>query len=63
MGKAAPYTAAALLAVISVAHWIRLFLQTEVIVAGYPVPMRLSLIAGIVFAALALWMAAAARRP
>ncbi len=62
MQKSALYTAAAVFAVVSAAHWLRLVVQAEVVVGGAPLSQWLSVAAGIVSAVLAAWMIAAARR-
>ncbi len=62
MHRSALNTAAAVFAVVSAVHWLRLALQTEVVIGGVSLSQWLSLIAGIAAAGLAAWMAVAARR-
>ncbi len=62
MQKSALYAAAVVFTVVSVAHWVRLVLQAEIVVGGASVSLWLSVGAGIVSALLAAWMVVAARR-
>ncbi len=61
MRKPALYTAAAIFAVVSAAHWLRLVLGTEITLGGAPIPPWVSFVAGVVAALLAAWMAVAGR--
>lgn len=63
MQKPALYTAGAIFAVVSAAHWFRYLQGTEVVAGGTTIPLSWSLIGGIVGLVLALWMIIAARRP
>ena len=60
--QSALYAAAAIFALVSLAHWIRYFMGWEITVGGSLVPLSLSIWAGVIAAALAAWMTAAARR-
>ncbi|MCH8236580.1 MAG: hypothetical protein IIC06_00245 [Proteobacteria bacterium] len=60
--NAALYTAAAVFALVSLAHWVRFFRADEVLIGGFSVPRSWSLAAGLMIPALAGWMLAAARR-
>ena len=62
MKNAALYTAAAVFALVSLAHWVRFFRADEVLIGGFSVPQSWSLVAGLVILALATWMLTAARR-
>ncbi len=62
MKNAAPYTAAAVFALVSLAHGVRFFHADEVLIGGFSVPRSRSLVAGLVIPALAACMLAAARR-
>ncbi len=62
MQKPALYTAALIFAAVALAHLVRYFLDTEVIVGGAVIPVFPSLPIGIVLAALAVWMVLAGRR-
>ena len=44
--NAALYTAAAVFALVSLAHWVRFFRADEVLIAGFSVPRSWSLAAG-----------------
>lgn len=61
MKQPALYAAAAVFAVVSLAHWVRYFMGWEITVGAAVVPLSLSLWAGIIAAGLAAWMTAAAR--
>ncbi|MEE8188625.1 MAG: hypothetical protein V3T80_05405 [Kiloniellales bacterium] len=62
MPKVALYAAAAIFALVSLVHWVRYFLGTEVSIGGSAFPVSGSLIAGIVAAVLAAWMIFASRK-
>ncbi len=62
MHKPALYTAGAVFAVVALAHVVRLFLATEIVVGGAVVPVFVSLPVAVVSGLLATWMVAAARR-
>jgi hypothetical protein len=62
MPKAALYTAGTVFAVVSALHWVRYFLETEIIIGGTVFPISGSLILGIVAAGLAAWMIYASRK-
>ena len=63
MQQTALYTSAVIFALVSLAHWVRLFLGVEVIIGrSTSIPMWLSVVAGLVSAALAVWMVMAARK-
>ncbi len=62
MQKPALYTAALIFAAVALAHLVRYFLDTEVVVGGVVIPVFPSLPVGIVLAALAVWMVLAGRR-
>ena len=63
MKQPALYAAAVIFAAVSLAHWVRYFMGTEITVGGSVVPLSLSLWAGVAAAGLAGWMTAAVRRP
>jgi hypothetical protein len=62
MQQTALYTAAAIFAFVSLAHWVRLFLGTQVVIGDTVISLGLSIVAGLVSAALAMWMVMAARK-
>lgn len=62
MQRPALTVAGAIFALVSLVHWVRVFAGTEIVVGGTAVPVWLSLVAGIVLAALAAWMVVAAAR-
>ncbi|MEE8506192.1 MAG: hypothetical protein V3S40_08235 [Kiloniellales bacterium] len=62
MPKVALYTAAVIFAAVSILHWVRYFLGSEVTIGGAVVSNFTSLIAGIVAAVLAAWMILASRK-
>ncbi|MDP7191239.1 MAG: hypothetical protein QF553_05160 [Alphaproteobacteria bacterium] len=49
-------------AFVSLAHWVRLFLGTQVVIGDTSIPLGLSVVTGLVSAALAVWMVMAARK-
>ena len=63
MPKPALYTAAVIFAIVGIAHFVRYFLGTEIVVGATAIPLSVSLIAGIVLAILTVWMVLAARSP
>ncbi len=63
MQQTALYTSAVIFALVSLAHWVRLFLGVEIIIGrSTSIPLGLSVVAGLVSAALAVWMVMAARK-
>ncbi len=62
MQKPALYTAAVIFAIVSLAHLVRFLLGSEILIDGHAVPVSFSLIAAVVVAGLAAWMAREARR-
>lgn len=54
-------TAGIIFAVVSLAHWLRVFLKIEVVIGGTAIAMAWSIAAGILTAALAVWMFMAAK--
>ncbi len=62
MHKPALYTAGAVFAIVALAHSIRFFMATEIVVDGAVVPVFVSLPAAVVSGLLAAWMVVAARR-
>lgn len=62
MRKSPLYVAAAIFAVVALAHWLRFFLESAVVVDGFSVPVFWSLPAAIVLVLLAAWMIVAGRR-
>ncbi len=62
MPKVALYTAAVVFALVSLLHWVRYFLGTEINVGSAVVPISASLILGIISACLAAWMIFASRK-
>ena len=62
MQQTALYTSAVIFALVSLAHWVRLFLGVEVIIGSTPISLGLSVVAGLVSATLAVWMVMAARK-
>ncbi|MBL6934350.1 MAG: hypothetical protein ISR48_02970 [Alphaproteobacteria bacterium] len=63
MKQTALYTAAVIFVLVSLAHWLRFFLGAEIIIGGTAISQGLSVVAGLVSAALAVWMVMAARKP
>jgi hypothetical protein len=63
MQKAALYTAGAIFAAGAIGHGFRLINGFEITVGGFTVPMWVSYPGVLAAALLAIWMAAAARRP
>ncbi len=63
MKQTALYTAAAIFTLVSLAHWIRFFTSAEVTIGSTVISLELSVVAGLVTAALAIWMVMAARGP
>ena len=63
MQKPALYTAAVIFAIVGIAHFVRYFLGTDIVVRATAIPLSVSLIAGIVLAILTVWMVLAARSP
>jgi len=61
MQKPALYTAAVIFAIVGIAHFVRYFLGTEIVVGATAIPLSVSLIAGIVLVVLTGWMVRAAR--
>ncbi len=62
MHKLALYTAGAVFAIVALAHAIRFFMATEIVVDGAVVPVFVSVPAAVVSGLLAAWMIVAARR-
>ncbi|MEE9140533.1 MAG: hypothetical protein V3U18_07125 [Alphaproteobacteria bacterium] len=62
MQKPALYTAAAIFALVALAHLIRFIADADIVIAGTAVAVWISLPVGVAAAALAVWMAIAARR-
>jgi hypothetical protein len=62
MQQTALYTSAVIFAFVSLAHWVRLFLSTQVVIGDTPIPLGLSVVTGLVSAALAVWMVMVARK-
>ena len=62
MQQTALYTSAVIFALVSLAHWVRLFLGTQVVIGDTSIPLGLSVVTGLVSAALAVWMVMAARK-
>ena len=62
MPKVALYTAAVIFALVSILHWVRYFMGSEIIIDGTEFPSAGSLIFGIIAAALAAWMIFASRK-
>lgn len=60
--RPALYTAAAILAAVALAHWLRFFLQTEIIVGGFAIPVLWSLPAAIIATLLSAWIFIVGRR-
>ncbi len=56
------YTAATVFGLVSLLHWVRYFLRTEITVGSAAIPVSASLIFGIIAAGLAVWMIFASRR-
>jgi hypothetical protein len=61
MPKVALIAAAVVFALVSGLHWIRYFLEAEIMIAGTAFPLFGSLISGVFAVALAAWMIAASR--
>ena len=62
MQQTALYTSAVIFAFVSLAHWVRLFLGTQVVIGDTSIPLGLSVVTGLVSAALAVWMVMAAQK-
>ncbi len=61
MKKVALKSAGTIFGLVSIAHWVRYFRDYELVIGGYTVPVGLSLLAGAIIFALAVWMFVAAR--
>jgi hypothetical protein len=61
-GRAALFTAAALFLLAGLAHLLRWFLGWEVLIAGWTLPLAVSLLAGVVLLVLGAWMIRCAAR-
>ena len=62
MPKIALYTAAVIFALVSLLHWVRYFLVTDLTIGSTMFPVFGSLILGVVAAVLAAWMLFASRK-
>ncbi len=62
MPKAALYTAGVIFTLVSVLHWLRFALGSEISIGGSAFPVSGSLVLGLVAAALAAWMILAGRK-
>jgi hypothetical protein len=62
MQKPALYTAAAIFALVALAHLIRFIADADIVIGATAVAVWISLPVGVAAAALAVWMVAAARR-
>ncbi len=62
MPKAALYTAGVIFALVSVLHWLRYALESEITIGGSALPVSGSIVLGIAAAALAAWMILAGRK-
>ncbi len=62
MPKSALCTAAAIFGLVSLLHWVRYFLGTELTIGSTVFPVTGSLILGVVAAVLAAWMFFAGRK-
>ncbi len=62
MPKAALYTAGAVFALVSVLHWVRYALESEITFDGSAFPVSGSIVLGLVAAVLAAWMILAGRK-
>ena len=62
MQQTALYTAAVIFTLVSLAHWVRFLIGAEVTIGGAEISLGFSVAAGLVAAALAVWMVMAARR-
>ncbi len=62
MPKIALYMAAVIFALVSLLHWVRYFLGTDLTIGSTVFPVSGSLILGIVAAVLAAWMLFASRK-
>ncbi len=62
MPKIALYTAAVIFALVSLLHWVRYFLETDLTIGSTVFPVSGSLILGIVAATLGGWMIFASRK-
>ncbi len=62
MQQTALYTSAVIFTLVSLAHWVRFLLGTEVIIGSTPISLGLSVVAGLVSATLAVWMVMTARK-
>ncbi len=62
MPKAALYTAGVIFTLVSVLHWLRFALGSEISIGGSAFPVSGSIVLGLVAAALAAWMILAGRK-
>ena len=62
MPKIALYTAAVIFTLVSLLHWARFFLGTDLMIGSTMFPVFGSLILGVVAAVLAAWMLFASRK-
>ncbi len=62
MPKAALYTAAAIFALVSRAHWARAVMGSELTIGDTAIPASVSVSVGILTAGLAAWMVHASRK-
>ena len=62
MPKIALYTEAVIFALVSLLHWVRYFLGTDLIIGRTVFPVSGSLVLGVVAAVLAAWMLFASRK-
>ena len=61
MKNAALFTAGAIFALVSLAHWVRFLQASPVLIGDFQVPVVWSLVGGLITLALAIWMVIAAR--
>ncbi len=62
MPKAALCTAAAIFALVSLLHWVRVAMGTDFTIGGAVIPVSASVVLGIITAGLAAWMVHASRK-
>ena len=62
MKNAALFTSGVIFALVSLAHWVRFFQATPILIGDFPVPVVWSLAGGLITLALAVWMGIARRR-
>lgn len=62
MKSFALFIAGCIFGLVSIAHLVRYFTHTDIIVSGYAIPMNVSLYGFVITLLLAIWMFVASRR-